>query len=96
MSIAVIILEKLYKIVILRKKKGVITSFGGVVAQCLLYDVYSIFLTLCMVSTASDGYDPLAVSPDNMTQSAPSNTALATSEASALVGRGLSVIDSNI
>lgn len=35
------------------------------------------------------GYDPLAVSPDNMTQSAPSSTALATSLTSARVGRGL-------
>lgn len=35
------------------------------------------------------GYVPLAVSPDNMTQSAPSRTALATSETSARVGRGL-------
>lgn len=38
---------------------------------------------------ASMGYLPLAVSPDNMTQSAPSRTALATSEISARVGRGL-------
>ena len=35
------------------------------------------------------GYDPFAVSPDNMTQSAPSSTALATSLTSARVGRGL-------
>lgn len=35
------------------------------------------------------GYDPFAVSPDNMTQSAPSRTALATSLTSARVGRGL-------
>lgn len=39
---------------------------------------------------------PLAVSPDNMTQSEPSRTALATSLASALVGRGFFTIDSNI
>ena len=39
---------------------------------------------------------PLAVSPDSMTQSAPSSTALATSLASALVGRGLYTMLSNI
>ena len=39
--------------------------------------------------TASSGYLPLAVSPESMTQSAPSRTALATSETSARVGRGL-------
>jgi len=38
---------------------------------------------------ASMGYLPLAVSPESMTQSAPSRTALATSEISARVGRGL-------
>jgi hypothetical protein len=35
------------------------------------------------------GYIPLAVSPESITQSAPSITALATSETSARVGRGL-------
>ena len=39
---------------------------------------------------------PLAVSPESMTQSAPSSTALATSLASARVGRGLPTILSNI
>lgn len=39
---------------------------------------------------------PLAVSPDNITQSAPSKTALATSVASARVERGLSVMLSSI
>ena len=38
----------------------------------------------------------MAVSPDSMTQSAPSRTALATSEASARVGLGLVTIDSSI
>lgn len=52
--------------------------------------------SLSMAPTHSTGYLPLAVSPDNMTQSAPSITALATSEHSALVARGLFVIDSNI
>jgi hypothetical protein len=49
-----------------------------------------------MTLTASMGYLPLAVSPDNMTQSAPSRTALATSEISARVGRGLFCLSANI
>jgi hypothetical protein len=49
-----------------------------------------------MSVTDSMGYDPFAVSPESMTQSAPSKTALPTSETSARVGRGLYVIDSNI
>mmetsp|Transcript_4303 Transcript_4303/g.11017 ORF Transcript_4303/g.11017 Transcript_4303/m.11017 type:complete len:209 (-) Transcript_4303:482-1108(-) len=39
---------------------------------------------------------PLAVSPESITQSAPSSTALATSDTSARVGRGLLVMDSSI
>ena len=46
--------------------------------------------------TASTGYLPAAVSPDNITASAPSIIAFATSEASALVGIGFSIILSNI
>ena len=42
-----------------------------------------------IVSTASIGYSPTLVSPDSITASAPSSTALATSEASARVGRGV-------
>mmetsp|Transcript_24275 Transcript_24275/g.63288 ORF Transcript_24275/g.63288 Transcript_24275/m.63288 type:complete len:221 (+) Transcript_24275:536-1198(+) len=49
-----------------------------------------------MMATASFGKLPPAVSPLSMTASAPSNTALATSEHSARVGRGFDVIDSNI
>mmetsp|Transcript_440 Transcript_440/g.1564 ORF Transcript_440/g.1564 Transcript_440/m.1564 type:complete len:288 (-) Transcript_440:805-1668(-) len=49
-----------------------------------------------MADTASNGYFPAAVSPDSMTQSVPSMTALATSVASALVGLGAPVMDSNI
>merc|ERR1719353_2406670 len=49
-----------------------------------------------IIFTASSGYEPLAVSPESITQSAPSSTALATSETSARVGRGLVVIDSSI
>ena len=49
-----------------------------------------------IVSTVSIGYSPTLVSPDSITASAPSSTALATSEASARVGRGLVIIDSSI
>ncbi|SHZ44273.1 Uncharacterised protein [Mycobacteroides abscessus subsp. abscessus] len=49
-----------------------------------------------MVRTASSGYLPTEVSPDSITASAPSRTALATSEASARVGREFSIIDSSI
>mmetsp|Transcript_8267 Transcript_8267/g.22812 ORF Transcript_8267/g.22812 Transcript_8267/m.22812 type:complete len:219 (+) Transcript_8267:600-1256(+) len=49
-----------------------------------------------MIVTAFWGKSPAAVSPDNMTQSVPSNTALATSLASARVGRGALIMDSNI
>merc|ERR1719247_359743 len=52
--------------------------------------------TAAITVTASFGYEPLAVSPESITQSAPSSTALATSDASARVGRGLEVIDSSI
>mmetsp|Transcript_7220 Transcript_7220/g.15621 ORF Transcript_7220/g.15621 Transcript_7220/m.15621 type:complete len:219 (-) Transcript_7220:659-1315(-) len=49
-----------------------------------------------MVSMARMGYLPLAVSPESITQSVPSNTALATSVVSARVGRGLTIMLSSI
>ena len=49
-----------------------------------------------MVATAWTGYAPTLVSPDSITASAPSITALATSEASARVGREWVIIDSSI
>ena len=49
-----------------------------------------------MVRTASTGCLPTAVSPDSINASAPSNTALATSEDSARVGRVRAIIDSSI
>ena len=52
--------------------------------------------TECIIATASTGNSPLAVSPDNITQSAPSSTALATSLPSALVGRGWATMLSSI
>ena len=53
-------------------------------------------LTLCIVLTARRGNFPLDVSPDNMIQSTPSKTALATSLLSARVGLGFCIILSNI
>ena len=49
-----------------------------------------------MVARASMGYLPEAVSPESMTQEVPSNTALATSDTSARVGRGLRIMESSI
>jgi hypothetical protein len=46
--------------------------------------------------TASTGNAPAAVSPLSMTQSVPSSTALATSVASARVGRGFLIMLSSI
>lgn len=47
-------------------------------------------------SLTSTGNEPAAVSPESITQSVPSSTALATSVASARVGRGFLHIDSSI
>ncbi len=49
-----------------------------------------------MVSTTTTGYLPTLVSPESMTASAPSRTALATSLVSARVGTGFSIMDSSI
>ena len=49
-----------------------------------------------IVATAWTGYSPTLVSADSISASAPSSTALATSEASARVGRGAEIIDSSI
>ena len=49
-----------------------------------------------IVATTSAGSWPIAVSPDSITASVPSNTALATSLTSARVGAGASIIDSSI
>ncbi|CKU69584.1 Uncharacterised protein [Mycobacterium tuberculosis] len=49
-----------------------------------------------IVRTAARGYFPTEVSPDSISASAPSSTALATSEASARVGREFSIIESSI
>ena len=49
-----------------------------------------------MVDTASRGKSPLAVSPESITASVPSNTAFATSVISARVGSGLLIMLSSI
>ena len=49
-----------------------------------------------IVLTASNGYKPLADSPESIIQQVPSNTALATSLTSALVGLGEAVMLSSI
>ena len=59
---------------------------------------FSSILTMmrAIVSTATIGNFPTLVSPDSISASAPSSTAFATSEASARVGREVSIIDSSI
>src|ERR1700761_5231746 len=52
--------------------------------------------TRAMASTVFTGYLPVAVSPDSITASVPSITALATSSTSARVGTGLWIMDSII
>ena len=49
-----------------------------------------------MTLTLLKGNCPYAVSPDSMTASVPSLTAIAMSETSALVGVGLVIIDSSM
>ena len=49
-----------------------------------------------IVSTVSTGNLPTALSPESITASVPSRIALATSEASARVGRGFSIMLSSI
>ena len=51
---------------------------------------------LSIAARASTGYFPAAVSPESMTQLVPSNTAFATSDTSARVGRGLRIMESSI
>ena len=49
-----------------------------------------------IIFTDSTGYFPPAVSPLSITASVPSKTAFETSVSSALVGRGLTIIESSI
>ena len=59
-------------------------------------DVFKIFDNPVINKITKEPLLPLAVSPLNITQSAPSSTAFATSEASARVGRGFEIMLSNI
>mmetsp|Transcript_54403 Transcript_54403/g.124018 ORF Transcript_54403/g.124018 Transcript_54403/m.124018 type:complete len:278 (+) Transcript_54403:418-1251(+) len=64
---------------------------------CLGLIQASVFLMIpVIISTDSTGYCPFADSPESITASAPSNTALVTSETSARVGLGFFCIDSSI
>lgn len=69
-----------------------IPSGAGVCARTKLYawlaltPISACCATLAMMATAECGQTPLAVSPESMSASAPSKTALATSEISARVG----------
>src|SRR5205085_4638048 len=54
--------------------------------------VSAVLMIFCIVATACTGYFPAAVSAESITASVPSQTAFATSDASARVGRGLSII----
>mmetsp|Transcript_6758 Transcript_6758/g.16420 ORF Transcript_6758/g.16420 Transcript_6758/m.16420 type:complete len:310 (+) Transcript_6758:793-1722(+) len=76
---------------------------GFLVFTCMYAEIASLLMkdsasraVSSMTRTASSGYLPLAVSPESMTQSAPSTMALPTSETSARVGRGLTTMDSSI
>ena len=51
---------------------------------------------LLIIATAAIGCFAIVVSPDSITQSVPSSTALATSETSALDGLGFSYMEANI
>ena len=64
--------------------------------DCFSWRVSAVSMMRAIVATAAIGYRPVAVSPDSIKQSEPSQTALATSVASARVGRGLATIDCSI
>lgn len=77
-----------------RKKKKIV--FWDNELDFSLHFKKKLYFTCTKVLTASSGWFPLAVSDDSITQSMPSNTELATSPASARVGRGCTVILSSI
>ena len=68
--------------------------FSKISSWSIVDSVYSMIFLI--VSTASTGYLPLAVSPESITALVPSRTALATSLVSARVGLGFLIIESNI
>ena len=66
-------------------------------SDCRILGYFSASMqTLAMAATARSGNFPAAVSAESMTASVPSMTAFATSETSALVGWGFSIMDSII
>src|SRR5690554_7866151 len=72
-----------------------------VLILCSSFSLYAIlgsiaFAIVSIVNTASIGYSPAADSPDSIIASDPSKIAFATSDASALVGLGDNIIDSNM
>ena len=62
---------------------------SGTLAPCWWNETSAILAMRANVSTLSTGHLPLALSPESITPSTPSRTALATSLTSARVGRGL-------
>ena len=68
--------------------------FSKISSWSIVDSVYSIIFLI--VSTASTGYFPLAVSPESITALVPSRTALATSLVSARVGLGFLIMESSI
>ncbi len=72
--------------------KGRVPSLGMRSSPCSSVDS----MMRAMVLTVTTGNSPTLVSPLSMSASAPSSTALAQSEASARVGRGLVIMDSSI
>ncbi|CRH72486.1 Uncharacterised protein [Chlamydia trachomatis] len=68
--------------------------FSKISSWSIVDSVYSIIFLI--VSTASTGYLPLAVSPESITALVPSRTALATSLVSARVGLGFLIMESSI
>merc|ERR1712060_799207 len=76
----------------------VVTTSAQVARQCFgtLKGCSASTHVRAIIDTAAVGCSPFAVSPESMTASVPSSTALATSEHSARVGRGLTIIDSSI
>merc|ERR1719343_539590 len=78
-----------------------LTLFNVVMRMDRYRDSYSMTLSASsqmrrMMVTAFSGKSPPAVSPESITASVPSRTALATSLASARVGLGKVIMDSNI
>ena len=68
----------------------------SILSKCTLNTHYTKHVCHSTPPPCPSQHTPFAVSPDSMTQSVPSRTALATSEVSARVGRGLLIMLSSI